>query len=81
MAGRPSTYNPEFCERVIEYGKQGKSITWMAAELGVHKDSLYEWQMRGYMRLWDLLLCTPSVPVEQFGRIANWRLCDPSLPH
>ena len=43
MAGRPSTYNPEFCERVIEYGKQGKSITWMAAELGVHKDSLYEW--------------------------------------
>jgi len=43
MTGRPSNYRPEFCGLVVEYGKQGKSITWMAAELGVHKDSLYEW--------------------------------------
>jgi hypothetical protein len=41
--GRPTEYKQEFCEQVIEYGKQGKSITWMAAELDVHKDSLYEW--------------------------------------
>jgi hypothetical protein len=41
--GRPSKYKPEFCELVIEYGKAGKSAAWMAAELGVDKDSLYEW--------------------------------------
>lgn len=40
---RPTEYKQEFCEQVIEYGKQGKSVAWMAAELGVHKDSLYEW--------------------------------------
>lgn len=40
---RPTEYKQEFCERVIEYGKQGKSVAWMAAELGVSKDSLYEW--------------------------------------
>ena len=40
---RPSTYESEFCERVIEYGKQGKSITWMAAELDVTRETIYEW--------------------------------------
>ena len=40
---RPTEYKQEFCDQVIEYGKQGKSITWMAAELDVHKDTLYEW--------------------------------------
>lgn len=40
---RPTEYKQEFCEQVIEYGKQGKSVAWMAAELGVSKDSLYEW--------------------------------------
>jgi transposase len=41
--GRPTDYLPEFCERVIEYGKAGKSVAWWAAELGVNKDTLYEW--------------------------------------
>lgn len=40
---RPTDYREEFCERVLEYGAQGKSLTWMAAELGVSRDSLYEW--------------------------------------
>jgi hypothetical protein len=41
---RPSEYKQEYCEQVIEYGKHGKSVAWMAAELGVHKDTLYEWE-------------------------------------
>jgi hypothetical protein len=40
---RPSEYKPEYCEQVIEYGKQGKSVAWMAAELGVVKQTLYTW--------------------------------------
>lgn len=40
---RPSTYKPEFCEAVVEAGKQGKSIAWMAAFFDVNKDTIYEW--------------------------------------
>lgn len=28
---------------MIEYGKLGKSVAWIAAELEVSKDSIYEW--------------------------------------
>lgn len=42
-AGRPSSYDAAFCDAVIEYGKQGKSIAWMAAEIGVAKNTLDNW--------------------------------------
>lgn len=42
--GRPTAYDPEFCEKVIEWGKLGKSRTWIATELNVHRDTLYEWE-------------------------------------
>lgn len=42
--GRPSVYRPEFCEQVIALGKQGKSITQMAAKLEVDKASLLKWR-------------------------------------
>ncbi len=42
-AGRPTDYDPVFCEKVIEWGKQGKSLTWMAANLDVVKQSIYTW--------------------------------------
>ena len=42
--GRPSVYKPEFCEQVIALGKQGKSITQMAAKLEVDKASLLKWK-------------------------------------
>ena len=41
---RPTDYRPEFCEMVVEWGKQGKSRTWMATELDVHRDTLYAWE-------------------------------------
>ena len=42
--GRPTLYKPEFCEQVIALGKQGKSITQMAAKLEVDKASLLRWK-------------------------------------
>lgn len=42
--GRPTDYRPEFCEQVIEWGKQGKSKTWMAASLDVCKVTFYNWE-------------------------------------
>lgn len=43
MTGRPTDYRPEYCERVLELGQEGKSHAQMAAALGVSRMSLYRW--------------------------------------
>lgn len=42
--GRPTDYKPEFCELVYEMGKQGKSEAEMAAEIGVTRKTLKNWE-------------------------------------
>lgn len=42
--GRPSTYDPSFCSKVIEWGKAGKSRAWIADELGVVRATLKNWE-------------------------------------
>jgi hypothetical protein len=42
--GRPTSYRPEFCERVVALMAEGRSLDRCASILGVHPDSLYEWQ-------------------------------------
>lgn len=42
--GRPSEYRPEYCERVIELGRQGKSHAQIAADLDCSRQTLYAWQ-------------------------------------
>jgi len=41
--GRPSMYDPEFCEIVLELGAEGKSKAQIAARLGINRDTLNEW--------------------------------------
>lgn len=38
--GQPTKYRPEYCEQVIAWGKEGKSLEWMCAELGVVYNTL-----------------------------------------
>lgn len=38
--GRPSSYKPEYCERIVELGKQGMSVVEMACEIGVSRATL-----------------------------------------
>jgi hypothetical protein len=38
--GRPSSYDPSYCERVIELGQQGFSVVEMATEIGVSRNTL-----------------------------------------
>ena len=38
--GRPSEYDPAYCELVIELGKQGLSVVEMACEIGVSRNTL-----------------------------------------
>jgi hypothetical protein len=41
--GRPTSYRPEFCDRVIELGKQGYGKAEIAAELDVERKTLDNW--------------------------------------
>ena len=42
--GRPSLYDPAYCEQVIELGKIGKSTEAIGAILGVGTKTLYNWR-------------------------------------
>src|SRR5512137_2729816 len=42
--GRPSLYDPSFCEEVIAYGKLGKSVEQIASILNVSLRTMYSWR-------------------------------------
>lgn len=42
--GRPTAYDPAFCDKVIELGKLGKSFEQMAAQLNVSYRTLCRWR-------------------------------------
>lgn len=42
-AGRPSTYDPAYCERVVELAKEGKSQVQIAVALDIPRASLHDW--------------------------------------
>jgi len=41
--GRPTKYDPAFCDVVIEVGRQGGSMAAMAEACGVLRATLYDW--------------------------------------
>ena len=42
-AGRPTDYRDEYCERVVELGREGKSHAQIAAALDVSRQTLHNW--------------------------------------
>jgi len=42
--GRPTDYDPSFCDKVIELGKLGKSFEQMAMQLNVSYRTLCRWR-------------------------------------
>ena len=42
--GRPSLYDPKYCEEVITLGKLGKSVEQIAAILDVSLRTMYSWR-------------------------------------
>lgn len=42
-AGRPSKYDPAYCEQAVEFLGKGHTITALAGSLGVHRDTIYAW--------------------------------------
>lgn len=43
MTGRPTKYDPSYCQAVIDAGKQGFSLTAFAGQIGVCRDTISEW--------------------------------------
>jgi len=41
--GRPTKYSKAICDRVIEMGRDGKSLTQIASALNVTRQTLYNW--------------------------------------
>lgn len=41
--GRPSKYDPKFCETIVEKMALGYSMTAAASQMDVHKDTLTNW--------------------------------------
>ena len=44
--GRPSKYDPAYCEKVVELAKLGKSIEQICYDLNTPVRTLYEWRDR-----------------------------------
>ncbi len=43
MLGRPTDYDPAFCEQAVEFLKDGYSLAALAGELGVARSTVYLW--------------------------------------
>jgi len=44
--GRPSLYDPSYCDKVVELGALGKSVEQISSNLGVSCRVLYDWRDR-----------------------------------
>ena len=42
-AGRPSSYDPLYCEAIVEHCQDGASISSFAASIGVARSTINEW--------------------------------------
>jgi hypothetical protein len=42
--GRPTSYRPEYCEKVVEWGKLGKSRAWMCSRLDITPKTMASWE-------------------------------------
>ena len=44
--GRPTLYDPSYCDKVVELGALGKSVEQISSNLGVSCRVLYDWRDR-----------------------------------
>lgn len=41
-----SKYKKEYCEKVIEFGRNGRSLEAFAADIGIGRSTVYEWKRK-----------------------------------
>lgn len=42
--GRPTKYDPKYCQEIIDFMSTGKSLTAFAGEIEINKATLYDWE-------------------------------------
>lgn len=41
--GAPTRYTPEVCDTIVQIMREGRFVAEVCAELGIHKDTFYQW--------------------------------------
>lgn len=44
--GRPTKYDPKYCQMIIDFMSKGKSLTAFAGEINVVVSTVYEWEKK-----------------------------------
>jgi hypothetical protein len=70
--GRPSSYDPAYCDQVIEFLKDGYSLTAFAGEIGVARSTVFKW-MEEHEEFSD------SVKIGQAGATLWWEKANRAL--
>jgi len=42
--GRPTKYDPKYCQEIIDFMSRGDSLTAFAGEIQVSRETIYEWE-------------------------------------
>ena len=73
--GRPSKYKPEYCQMVINWGKQGKSKAWMCGTLEVTRQTFENWakEYPEFLDAMDIAMTTSQVWWEDTGQLGEGR--------
>ena len=76
--GRPSKYDPAFCEAIIAAGEEGQTLAEMAATIGVDRSTLKDWtdQHPDFSRAVKIGLDRAQAWWERQGRVATFGGCD-----
>ena len=74
--GRPTAYQPEYCERVIALGKAGKSKAQIACELDVTRQTIENW-IAEYPEFFDAMDSARMYAQAWFENIAQNNMTDP----
>jgi transposase len=67
-AGRPTKYDPAYCEQVVEHMAQGASLTSFAAQISVARSTINQWMD-------DNPEFSEAVHVAKAKCAAWWELC------
>ena len=73
--GRPTDYDPSFCEKVIELGKQGESLASFACEFEVTRETLYQWA-KTHQQFSDALEKAKTFSLKWWEKTAKERMVE-----
>jgi hypothetical protein len=67
--GRPTKYEPRFCEEVIEAARKGHSLTGFAGEICVSRATITEW-VANYPEFSAAVSCAKSIAAHSWEKRA-----------